>query len=281
MHTFTSDSLTLQVTEHGSEDGEPIVLLHGFPQDSTSWTAVAEILAETGFRVLAPNLRGYSPGARPSGRAAYGSNQLVSDVVALLDAKGLDTAHVVGHDWGGALLWTLRKTHPHRIASATVISTPHPAALAWSFTHSTQALRSWYIAAIALPAVPELFLRHRLAQFIGSTGLPADRAQYYQNRMQEPGAATATLNWYRQMMIEQIRPPKRPVRAGKTGPPPTAYVWGSSDAFYTRAVAERTSHVVRDLTFSQEIEGGHWLPETHPSELAEAIRRQVESASSR
>ena len=281
MHTFTSDSLTLQVPERGSEDGEPIVLLHGFPQDSTSWTAVAEILAAAGFRVLAPNLRGYSPGARPSGRAAYGSNELVSDVLALLDAKGLDTAHVVGHDWGGALLWTLRKTHPHRIASATVISTPHPAALAWSFTHSTQALRSWYIAAIAVPRLPELFLRHRLAQFIGSTGLPTERAQYYQQRMQEPGAATATLNWYRQMMIEQIRPLRRPVRVGKTASPPTAYVWGSRDAFYTRAVAERTSHVVRDLTFSEEIKGGHWLPETHPAELAAAIRRQVESNASR
>lgn len=212
-----------------------------------------------------------------AGRSAYGSNELISDVVALLDAEGLDTAHIVGHDWGGALLWTLRKTHPHRIRSATVVSTPHPAALNWSFTHSTQALRSWYIAAIALPALPELFLRHRLAQFVGSTGLPADRALYYQQRMQEPGAATAALNWYRQMLVEQVRPPQRSKQHTKAAPPPTAYVWGNDDAFFTRAVAERTSHVVRDLTFSKEIAGGHWLPETHPVELAEAIRRQVES----
>lgn len=277
MHTFSSASLTLQVTEHGPKGGEPVVLLHGFPQDATSWNAVAEILADAGFRLLAPNLRGYSPGARPPGRSAYGSNELISDVVALLDTEGLDTAHIVGHDWGGALLWTLRKTHPHRIRSATVVSTPHPAALNWSFTHSTQALRSWYIAAIALPALPELFLRHRLAQFVGSTGLPVDRALYYQQRMREPGAATATLNWYRQMLVEQVRPPQRSKQQhAKAAPPPTAYVWGGDDAFYTRAVAERTSHVVRDLTFSEEIDGGHWLPETHPVELAAAIRRQVE-----
>ncbi|GAB88140.1 alpha/beta fold hydrolase [Gordonia rhizosphera] len=274
MPTFTSDALTFQVTEHGPKTGEPIVLLHGFPQDATSWSATAAELAGGGHRVLTPNLRGYSPGACPRDRSSYGVNRLVGDVLALLDAQALEQAHIVGHDWGGSLVWTMRKTHPHRMTSATIVSTPHPSALAWACTHTGQLLRSWYMAAIALPVLPEFVVRHHLAQLIAATGLPDERASYYQSLMNQKGIATGALNWYRQMLVEQIRPPARPIPPVGAHTPATQYIWGNEDLFFNRAVAERTTKVVSDLSFT-ELDGGHWLPETHPTELAETIRSHV------
>ncbi|MEE4025953.1 alpha/beta fold hydrolase [Gordonia sp. PKS22-38] len=274
MRTFTSDGLTFPVTVHGPDTGEPIVLLHGFPQDSTSWAATAGLLAEAGHRVLVPDLRGYSPGACPPERSAYGIHRLVGDVIALLDSAALDDAHVVGHDWGGSLVWTMRRTHPHRMRSAVVVSTPHPAALAWGWLHSGQLLRSWYMGAIALPVVPELVMRHGVARFLAKTGLPVDRARHYQNLMNTDGVATGALNWYRQMLVEQVRRPVRPAPPADASMPPTMYIWGREDPFFSPSVTERTSRVVDDVELA-ELDGGHWLPETHPTELAELIGRRV------
>ena len=100
MERFERDGLIFDVVDSGPGDGEPVVLLHGFPQDSSSWTAVSQALNHAGYRTLAPDQRGYSPGARPPGRQHYTDRHLVDDVWALLDAAGLNQAHVVGHDWG-------------------------------------------------------------------------------------------------------------------------------------------------------------------------------------
>ena len=120
----------LDVRDDGPPDGEPVLLLHGFPQDGTSWSGVAPVLRRAGLRTLVPDQRGYSPGTRPRGRRAYRLELLVQDAVALLDAAGLERAHVVGHDWGGIVAWTLAAHRPERTASLTVASVPHPRALA-------------------------------------------------------------------------------------------------------------------------------------------------------
>src|SRR5919202_1224240 len=101
MDTFTRDGLTFDVRDAGPADGEPVVLLHGFPQDGSAFDRLTPLLAAAGLRTLAPDQRGYSPGARPAGRSAYRVRELEADVLALLDAAGLASAHVVGHDWGG------------------------------------------------------------------------------------------------------------------------------------------------------------------------------------
>ncbi|WP_343287475.1 alpha/beta fold hydrolase [Gordonia sp. SID5947] len=262
----------------GPSDGEPVVLLHGFPQDASCWSEIQGGLVAAGHRVLAPTQRGYSPGAQPADRSAYAAETLIRDVVALLDAAELPTAHIVGHDWGGALVWIMRKRYAHRLRSATVVSTPHHAALSWAMTHTTQPLRSWYMAAVALPRVPEVFLRRHLATYISKTGLPEDRANHYQSVMQTGATATGALNWYRQAFAEQIRSTK-PANSSipATAPPPTTYVWGNQDAFFGRAVAERTQHIASEVDF-YEISGGHWLPETKPDELTEIIVDRVKTA---
>ncbi|MDQ2797581.1 MAG: alpha/beta hydrolase, partial [Actinomycetota bacterium] len=127
MQSFSRSGLDFDVTDRGVEgdEGAPaVVLLHGFPQDRHSWDRVSERLVTGGLRTLAPDQRGYSPGARPTEPypEAYAISELVEDVVALLDAAGIDQAHVVGHDWGGAVAWSLAGAHPERVASLTVLS---------------------------------------------------------------------------------------------------------------------------------------------------------------
>src|SRR5579875_2784646 len=134
METFTRDELTFDVTDSGPDDAPVVVLLHGFPQDRQAWGKVTPQLVDAGYRVLAPDQRGYSPGASPRGVSAYRLRELCGDVAALLDAAGAGQAHIVGHDWGGAVAWSFAGAHPHRVASCTVLSTPHPAALTWAMT---------------------------------------------------------------------------------------------------------------------------------------------------
>ncbi|MGP3708228.1 alpha/beta fold hydrolase [Gordonia paraffinivorans] len=279
MKTFVSGDLRLQFIDLGPTDGQTVVLLHGFPQDSSSWSEVGGLLADAGFRVLIPDLRGYSPEAQPRELAEYTVDALVGDVVALLDSHGLAAAHIVGHDWGGSLVWTMRKTHPSRMATATVVSTPHPAALSWAWTHTGQLLRSWYMGAIALPLLPELVVRRRLAWLLERSRLPAERATHYQELMNRPGVTTGALNWYRQMLRDTVLPKRRTGSARDSAPPPrTLYIWGTEDAYFNRAVAEKTVETVSDLTFVPIESGSHWLPETEPEVLAMRITGHIDSA---
>ena len=140
--SYRRDGLTFDVRDAGPDDGEPVVLLHGFPQDSTAWDRVAPALHQHGLRTLAPDQRGYSPMARPRGRAAYRLRETVDDVLALLDAAGLPSAHVVGHDWGGLVGWALGAWHPDRVRTLTALSVTHPGGMARALATRDQTLRS-------------------------------------------------------------------------------------------------------------------------------------------
>jgi pimeloyl-ACP methyl ester carboxylesterase len=118
--------LVFDLLAAGDPAGEPVLLLHGFPQTAACWTELAEALADAGYRVLAPDQRGYSPGARPAAVRDYRMPELVADVLAVADRAGARRFHVVGHDWGGAVAWHLAARHPERVATLTAVSTPHP-----------------------------------------------------------------------------------------------------------------------------------------------------------
>src|SRR3712207_4261017 len=168
--------MTFDVRDAGPDDGEPVVLLHGFPQDATAWDRVAPALHQHGLRTLAPDQRGYSPMARPRGRACYRLRETTGDVLALLEAAGLDSAHVVGHDWGGLVAWALGAWHPKRVRTLTALSVPHPAAMTAAMLASDQALRSSYAGFFQLPVVPERLLLAGngavLRRVLRSGGLP-------------------------------------------------------------------------------------------------------------
>ncbi len=272
METVEHDGLALRVRDDGPRSGETVVLLHGFPQDSACWDEVTPALHRQGLRTLAPDQRGYSPGASPGDVSAYRVETLARDVVAVLDASGVDRAHVVGHDWGGAVAWHLGAHHPDRVASLTVLSTPHPRALARSMARSLQPLRSWYTLAVQLPVLPELFLSRALGPALRLSGLPAAVAQRYAARLSSPASLHGPLAWYR---AAARRPPWELLGDPGTVSVPTSYVWGSSDPALGRAAAQATGdHVSGDYLFV-ELDAGHWLPELHADAVAEAVLDRI------
>lgn len=272
MRRFERSGLTFEVDDAGPADGPTVVLLHGFPQDRTSWAQVAPILHDAGFRTLAPDQRGYSPAARPPRRRDYALGECAADVLAMLDAAGVSAAHVVGHDWGGAVAWLLAGRHAARVRSMTSLATPHPAAMVRSMRSSNQALRSWYMLAFQLPWLPEFAVaRGDLAKSLRGSGMPAGPAGHYARRMAEPGALTAALNWYRALPFG-LRPGTPPSRV------PTTYAWGNQDFALGRAAAEATGDFAGTDYRFVELDAGHWLPEAQPAEVAEIILARVATA---
>jgi pimeloyl-ACP methyl ester carboxylesterase len=267
--TFERDGLVFDVRDSGPADGEPVVLLHGFPQDGTAFDAVVPRLHAAGLRTLVPDQRGYSPGARPAGRRPYRLAETVADVVALLDAAGIERAHVVGHDWGGGVAWTLAAGHPGRVRTLTALSTPHPAAMARALVTSDQGLRSYYMGVFNVPLLPERVLLANggalLRRALLRGGLPAARVDHYVARMLEPGALAGALGWYRALPWG-IREPAGTVRV------PTLHVWSTGDAFLGRAATEASAGHV-DAPYRLEVLEGvpHWLPELAADRVGDLV----------
>jgi pimeloyl-ACP methyl ester carboxylesterase len=274
--SFRRDGLTFDVRDAGPPDGEPVVLLHGFPQDSAAWDAVSPQLHQHGLRTLAPDQRGYSPMARPRGRKQYTLRETAADVLALLDAAGLESAHLVGHDWGGMVAWALGAWHPDRVRTLTALSVPHPAAMAKAMVTSDQLLRSYYMGVFQLPVLPERLLLARggraLRGMLRSGGLSREAAAHYVARMQEPGALSAALGWYRAMPFG-ARDRVGTVRV------PTLHVWSTGDAFLGRAGIEATARFVH-APYRLEIldDVSHWIPELAADRVAQLITAHVRTA---
>jgi len=266
--TFSRDGLRFDVTDGGPPGGDVVVLLHGFPTDRTSWDRVSPRLHDAGLRTLAPDQRGYSPGASPSEREAYRLEELVADVLALVDASGRERVHVVGHDWGGAIAWLVAGNHPDRVATVTVLSTPHPAAMSRALKATLEQKRkSWYMAAFQLPWLPEHTFAAGFHSLLTRSGLPAEDRRRYAARLGRADALTGPIGWYRAARSSHVGAHRVEV--------PATYVWGSRDPFLGRTAAELTrEHVGADYEFV-ELDAGHWLPETRDAESAAAILRRV------
>ncbi|UOT02148.1 alpha/beta hydrolase [Rhodococcus opacus] len=272
---ITLGDLTFDVTTSGPADGAPVVLLHGFPESAASWEPVSARLNESGLRTYAPNQRGYSPGARPDGVDSYRIDHLVADVIGLLDALDLDTAHLVGHDWGAAVAWVVAARHPDRIISLTTVSVPHPGAFGWALREDAdQKERSSYIRLLRMEGKAERVLLDENAQALramfGDVVAPAlvDR---HVALLSEPGALTAALNWYRAMTSDFEQTPAVTV--------PTTYVWSTGDQALGRAGAERCGEFV-DAPYEFVVldDVTHWIPEQRPDALADAILARTAAA---
>ena len=271
------DGIVLPVREGGPPGGEPVLLLHGFPQDSRCWGDVETVLHDAGLRTLAVDQRGYTPGACPEPVSAYRLEELAQDAVAVLDEVGLGSAHVVGHDWGGGLAWYLGATQPARVRSLTVLSTPHPSALARSMVGSLQPLRSWYMALIQLPLLPEALLSRTLGAALRASGLPDALAAEYASRFDSPDALRGPLAWYR---AAARHPPMHLLRGAEVIGIPTTYVWGRHDPALGRAAADATARYVTGAEYRfVELNAGHWLPERRPAEVAAVVVDRVARAS--
>src|SRR3954471_17242752 len=187
--------LAFDVRADGPDDGRPVLLLHGFPQTSLCWAAVARRLAEAGLRTYAPDQLGYSPGARPAEVDAYAMANMAQVTCDLLTALDLPRVDLVGHDWGANVAWTLAAWHADRVRSLTAVSVPHPSAFtaAWRGDPEQQE-RSAYIRLFWRPGKAEEVLledgARRLRRML-ETGVPAEAADEYVTVLSAPGALTA------------------------------------------------------------------------------------------
>ena len=268
---FIFDSLAA-----GPTDGAPVLLLHGFPQSSYEWRHLLPALAGAGFRGVAPDQRGYSPHARPDNVDAYHVDHLVADALAMSDRLGWQRFHVVGHDWGAIIAWTIAARHPERLLTLTAVSVPHPLAYVQALGSGSgdQASRSRYIG---------LFQREELAERLllagECAGLRAlfvntaftDRAamDHYVERLCDPAALTAALSWYRALDLSSI--------AG-VGPVtvPTLFVWSTEDPAIGAEAAARTEHHVTGPYRFEVLDGvSHWVPEDAPDQLTKLVLRQL------
>lgn len=272
--SYTHDGLRFDVTDVGPLDGQPekkapVVLLHGFPQRATCWDRVTPVLNEAGYRTLAPDQRGYSPGARPRGRAAYRVRNLVGDVVALIDRVG-GPVHLVAHDWGAAVGWALALAHPDRLLSYTAVSVPHPAAMIGAMRHG-QAKASWYMGFFQLPLIPELGLRSRAIgrRSMRRARMSPESYERFRREIVEDGALRGGLGWYRALPLSR----KESGAFGRARiTVPTTMVWSDRDGFLVRHGIEHTGDFV-DAPYALEVLQGvsHWIPEDEPELLARAI----------
>lgn len=275
--TIAVGAFAFDVWTAGSPDGEPVVLLHGFPQSAAGWALVAPVLVEAGLRVIAPNQRGYSVGARPLAVSDYATDALVGDIVGLLDALRLDSAHIVGHDWGAAVAWPLAVEHPDRVKTLTAVSVPHLAAYGRALREDPdQQRRASYIGLLRQPGKAEdLLLEDDAARLRAMYGgvVPSDQAEAHVRILTEPGALTAALNWYRAMTAELGELPSVTV--------PTTFVWSDGDIAIGRAGAEACGDFVAAPYEFVELAGiSHWIPEEAPDALAAAIIARVISVRS-
>ena len=231
----------------GPEDGRPVLLLHGYPEDASHWREQLTALAGAGYRAVAFDQRGYSPGVRPTDVAAYGPEELIGDVIAVADVLGWQRFDLIGHDWGSAVAWMTALAYPERLRTLNTVSTPHGAAMTAAIREDPdQQRRSEYIALLRTPGEAERDRLENGGLRRSYAGLPADRIDYYVERFSQPGALTAALNWYRAM-----RPP---AKRGSVVTP-TLYVWSTLDPYVGEIAARGAERYVTGPYRFEVLEG--------------------------
>ncbi len=253
--------LVFDAVDVGPADGRLVLLLHGFPQTSWSWRAVWPQLVDAGYRVVAPDQRGYSPGARPEGVDAYRMPALVGDVLGMLDHLDAERADVVGHDWGAAVGWQLASRHPDRVRTLTAVSVPHPLAFLQALrTDPDQRTRSQYMKDWQeVGSTEQAMLDGGLEQVLG--GIPAVAVERYLAKLREPGALTAALSWYRAQSRADLDG-LTPVTV------PTLHVWSDGDwALGEVATRATAAHVAGPYRLEVLAGVSHWIPEQAPERL--------------
>jgi pimeloyl-ACP methyl ester carboxylesterase len=272
--SYDRDGLTFDVADTGPEDGDPVVLLHGFPERATSWEAVSEKLHAQGLRTYAPDQRGYSPGARPRFRWSYRLPELVADVVALVDRIGRPV-HLVGHDWGAVVAWALAAHHPDRVRTLTAVSVPHPGAFLEAVRHGGQLRDSWYFLPFNVTGLVEWIAAHRaekLETWLRKGGMNEQQVQRFRDEVVADGALRGGLSWYRAVPFGSRGFARRRVAV------PTTYVWSTRDPALSRAGAEACGRWVDAPYELVVLEGmNHWIPAQAPDRLSDAIWARIAS----
>ena len=241
-------------------DGPLVVLLHGFPEFWYVWRRQIAPLVKAGFRVVAPDLRGYNLSSRPDRFTDYTADKVADDIRGLIRALGAESAMVVGHDWGGSVAWTLAMNHPEVVDRLVILNAAHPRKLNEGLRHPRQLLRSWYFFFFQPPALPEHHARARQWRFFKRflrdarpryTAAELDR---YVEAWSQPGAVTGMIDYYRAAVRLGSKQALRPISA------PTLVIWGQRDRYLGRKLAEPHPEDVPNLDRVERLpNASHWV----------------------
>jgi pimeloyl-ACP methyl ester carboxylesterase/2-polyprenyl-6-methoxyphenol hydroxylase-like FAD-dependent oxidoreductase len=257
--------------------GPLVILLHGFPEHWYAWRYQIPALAAAGFRVVAPDLRGYNLSSRPAGVEAYQIDRLAGDIAGLVAKLGAERASVAGHDWGGGVAWQFAMRYPHMLDRLAILNSPHPDRMLRAFRTWRQLRKSWYMFFFALPWLPEAVFR--AGDFAGlRRALRDDTArrgafgegdiERFVEALKQPGALTAGLNYYRAMgqaMLRSAVPEWRRVEA------PTLIIWGERDQFLGRELAEPDPALVPNARVERLPDASHWVQSDCPARVNELL----------
>jgi pimeloyl-ACP methyl ester carboxylesterase len=248
--------------------GPPILLLHGFPDTHDVWRKQVGVLAAAGFRVIAPDLRGYGQTEAPPHVHDYAMKLLCADVLALLDALGIDKVRLVGHDWGAAIGWQLSTHAPERIERFVALSVGHPAALAHAGLG--QQLRLSYVIGFLMPGLAEHTLKFSNWLFVRKFTRDRTQIGYWRRSLRPPGRLTAALNYYRANILLGLSR-HRPADAGRVPVAvqvPVMGVWSDGDLMLGERQMRESERFVQGGFRFERIDGAdHWLQLTAPDKL--------------
>ena len=271
LSTLQHDGLTFDVFDEGPADGEVVVLLHGFPERSSCWREVTPLLHERGYRTVAMDQRGYSPGARPPRRRDYRIETLADDAAALIERIG-GPVHVVGHDLGSANAWVLAQRRPDLVRTLTAISVPHPMAYVVSAMTTPQLFKAWYIIFFQLPLLPELGARKPgpFDRALRRSGMARDDVARFRKEIVDDGAFGPALRWYRSFPFSG-----RAIR-GQRVSVPTTMLWSDDDQALSRWSVRKNEEYVEAPYEFVTLEGvSHWIPTEAPRACADAILARI------
>jgi len=267
---ITTNGIHLHTALAGPDDGDPVFLLHGFPDAWFGWKAQIVPLAASGYRVIVPDQRGYNLSDKPKGVASYKMAILVEDILGLADALGHDRFHLGGHDFGAIVSWSLAMHHPERIKSLAIANVPHPAVMGnYLRTHLKQMLKSWYAFFFQIPGLPEWTVRANNWRFLISA-MPDDFTEEERDRYREawnqPGAISGMINWYRALIQQRgqlTRSPKIQM--------PTLVLWGQQDPHISYEMAPLSVDFCENGRLVTFEDATHWVMHDKPAEVSQNL----------
>ena len=268
-----------EVRLHYVEAGEGplVVLLHGFPEFWYSWRGQIDGLAQAGLRVVAPDLRGYNRSSKPEGVGAYDLDRLSADVAALIAERGEERACVAGHDWGGGVAWSTAMNHPEVVSRLAILNSPHPRRFIEQLRNPRQLARSWYWLWFQVPWIPERAVRadrwrafrYAFEHDARPGAFTSEDIERYVEAWSQPGALTATMNYYRAALRRSpwaTEARLRPIEA------PTRVIWGERDRYLDPAVAEPHPGDVPNLEQVIRLpEASHWVQHDEPARVTQLL----------
>lgn len=271
IESFQREGFSFDVIDSGPLDGQPFVLLHGFPETNKSWQETAEILNQNGYRTFAVNQRGYSLGAQPQNRRDYRSSALVEDVNALIDMIQ-QQVYLVGHDWGAVVAWDVAQRYPEKIKHLITISVPHKAAFMRSMLSSNQLLKSYYIGLFQLPKIPELLFEKLPKLGLGllkDSGMTAKQLEDFQQDIVVEKRLSSALNWYRGLPFSSNKNLTQPVCV------PTLFIWGKRDSAIGSKSVALNHHYVKAAYKEIVMDATHWIPVQNAKQLSQHILETI------